>query len=252
MESEVLPRYFNHASFASLRRQLNYFSFTRIGKGRQRGATYCNEGVVELHDILRLKRRGTGAGGGTTTTPTTTHLAPAVSDESANQNQFRPVDDHQHHHQTAEVSSSSSSGGNVDHEEVHSIINSVVPVVHLPSKKKKKRRTLSTDGSTSIHNSNKNKGSRRTVMNRSSSSMSSTMTTRIISPLTMSSHDDELRGGEPHITLDLTIPYHPSEHEYVVGFNKRSPSTTTTIHRKTKDEEEMLAGCSALLSFATR
>lgn len=28
-----------------------------MGKGRQRGATYCNEGVIELDDILRLKRR---------------------------------------------------------------------------------------------------------------------------------------------------------------------------------------------------
>ena len=33
VEAKVLPRYFNHSSFASLRRQLNYFSFTRIGKG---------------------------------------------------------------------------------------------------------------------------------------------------------------------------------------------------------------------------
>lgn len=61
VESEVLPRYFNHASFASLRRQLNYFNFARIGKGRQRGATYCNENVVKLEDILRLKRRGVGS-----------------------------------------------------------------------------------------------------------------------------------------------------------------------------------------------
>lgn len=57
VEADVLPRYFNHSSFASLRRQLNYFSFTRMGKGRQRGATYCNEGVIEMEDILRLKRR---------------------------------------------------------------------------------------------------------------------------------------------------------------------------------------------------
>jgi HSF-type DNA-binding len=57
VESSILPRYFNHSSFASLRRQLNYFSFIRIGKGRQRGATYCNEGVVQLEDILSLKRR---------------------------------------------------------------------------------------------------------------------------------------------------------------------------------------------------
>ena len=57
VEADVLPRYFNHSSFASLRRQLNYFSFTRLGKGRQRGATYCNEAVIEVDDILRLKRR---------------------------------------------------------------------------------------------------------------------------------------------------------------------------------------------------
>jgi hypothetical protein len=57
VESSILPRYFNHSSFASLRRQLNYFNFIRIGKGRQRGATYCNEGVVQLEDILSLKRR---------------------------------------------------------------------------------------------------------------------------------------------------------------------------------------------------
>lgn len=59
VENEILPRYFNHSSFASLRRQLNYFSFTRIGKGRQKGATYCNEGVVVIEDILRLRRRST-------------------------------------------------------------------------------------------------------------------------------------------------------------------------------------------------
>jgi len=62
VENDILPRYFNHSSFASLRRQLNYFSFTRIGKGRQKGATYCNEGVIEIEDILRLRRRSTVTG----------------------------------------------------------------------------------------------------------------------------------------------------------------------------------------------
>ena len=61
IESDVLPRYFNHNSFASLRRQLNYFNFARIGRGRQRGATYINENVAQLNDILRLKRREVGA-----------------------------------------------------------------------------------------------------------------------------------------------------------------------------------------------
>ena len=57
VEAKVLPRYFNHSSFASLRRQLNYFSFVRLGKGRQRESTYINEHVVVLDDILHLKRR---------------------------------------------------------------------------------------------------------------------------------------------------------------------------------------------------
>jgi HSF-type DNA-binding len=57
VEANVLPRYFNHSSFASLRRQLNYFSFVRLGKGRQRESTYINEHVVVLDDILHLKRR---------------------------------------------------------------------------------------------------------------------------------------------------------------------------------------------------
>ena len=59
VENEILPRYFNHSSFASLRRQLNYFSFTRVGKGRQKGATYCNGSVIEIEDILHLRRRST-------------------------------------------------------------------------------------------------------------------------------------------------------------------------------------------------
>ncbi|KAL7464423.1 hypothetical protein ACHAXS_004762 [Conticribra weissflogii] len=60
VQSEVLPTYFNHASFASLRRQLSYFSFVRVGKGRQGGVTYTNENVYEMSDILKLKRRTTG------------------------------------------------------------------------------------------------------------------------------------------------------------------------------------------------
>jgi hypothetical protein len=61
VEKDILPRYFNHSSFASLRRQLNYFSFVRVGKGRQRESTYVNEHVVDIDDILHLKRRPAGA-----------------------------------------------------------------------------------------------------------------------------------------------------------------------------------------------
>mmetsp|Transcript_8619 Transcript_8619/g.18961 ORF Transcript_8619/g.18961 Transcript_8619/m.18961 type:complete len:276 (+) Transcript_8619:606-1433(+) len=57
VESKILPRYFSHSSFASLRRQLNYFAWTRIGKGRQRHAVYLNKYVIVLEDIMKLKRR---------------------------------------------------------------------------------------------------------------------------------------------------------------------------------------------------
>ncbi len=91
MEASILPRYFNHSSFASLRRQLNYFSFTRLGKGRQRGATYCNDGVVELDDILRLKRRsavGTLAQELSTRKPTR-----CISDASASSGEEMDIND---------------------------------------------------------------------------------------------------------------------------------------------------------------
>lgn len=71
VEANVLPRYFNHSSFASLRRQLNYFSFVRLGKGRQRESTYRNEAVIELDDILTLKRRPAGSTPTNLVNPTT-------------------------------------------------------------------------------------------------------------------------------------------------------------------------------------
>ena len=67
VEAEILPKYFNHASFASLRRQLNYFHFIREGKGRMKGATYYNEAVFEIDDILLLRRRNEPVGGATAT-----------------------------------------------------------------------------------------------------------------------------------------------------------------------------------------
>lgn len=70
VQSEVLPIYFNHASFASLRRQLSYFSFVRVGKSRQNDVMYTNDAVVDLCDILKLKRR-------TTATSSTTAVPPA-------------------------------------------------------------------------------------------------------------------------------------------------------------------------------
>jgi hypothetical protein len=81
VQTEVLPFYFNHASFASLRRQLSYFSFVRLGnlgRGRSTGSvTYINHSVYELSDILRLKRRTAGE------TPATAPVAAAAGMVSA-------------------------------------------------------------------------------------------------------------------------------------------------------------------------
>jgi hypothetical protein len=116
VEAKVLQRYFNHSSFASLRRQLNYFSFVRLGKGRQRESTYINEGVVELEDILHLKRRSAG-------------IAAANQEEVTQQAHVhtRQEDDHVESRRT--------------------YVESVVPVVHLSApvrpidmKHRKKRR----------------------------------------------------------------------------------------------------------------
>mmetsp|Transcript_1942 Transcript_1942/g.4779 ORF Transcript_1942/g.4779 Transcript_1942/m.4779 type:complete len:324 (-) Transcript_1942:769-1740(-) len=90
MESDILPRYFNHSSFASLRRQLNYFSFTRVGKGRQRGATYSNAAVVELDDILRLKRRtSVGHGSSSAVAAAATTVTAMVSGGSNTNNNLK-------------------------------------------------------------------------------------------------------------------------------------------------------------------
>lgn len=61
VQEEVLPIYFNHKSFASLRRQLSYFSFVRVGKSSRGKVTYANDSVFELTDILKLKRRSTSS-----------------------------------------------------------------------------------------------------------------------------------------------------------------------------------------------
>jgi len=145
VETTILPRYFNHASFASLRRQLNYFAFSRLGKGRQKGATYCNNQVADLRDILRLKRR-------------------VVSNSSAGNEKNRkecrqsnPETLIETSHDLKKSTRELISQGNLKKvciESVNSdllplkrkvtkIIHSVVPVVHLPTYKKRKGESIS-------------------------------------------------------------------------------------------------------------
>mmetsp|Transcript_11944 Transcript_11944/g.24479 ORF Transcript_11944/g.24479 Transcript_11944/m.24479 type:complete len:537 (+) Transcript_11944:117-1727(+) len=105
VQSEVLPTYFNHASFASLRRQLSYFSFVRVGKGRQGGVTYTNESVYEMSDILKLKRRTTG---GAASVPSITAATRAAGNNQQNTTSKQDVKDqkeeiHQHHQDQEQV-----------------------------------------------------------------------------------------------------------------------------------------------------
>jgi hypothetical protein len=115
VEASVLPRYFNHSSFASLRRQLNYFSFVRLGKGRQRESTYINEGVIRLDDILTLKRRPAGA--------------PSLPSEEGGGSSAESTKE-----RTAVSLSSSSSVSSAAPHKPHNYVDSIVPVVHLPSR----------------------------------------------------------------------------------------------------------------------
>lgn len=82
VEAEILPKYFNHASFASLRRQLNYFHFVREGKGRMKGATYYNDAVFVIDDILNLRRRNEPVGATNTEKKVKAKVQQAVSSDN--------------------------------------------------------------------------------------------------------------------------------------------------------------------------
>jgi hypothetical protein len=91
VQNEMLPFYFNHASFASFRRNLSYFSFVRLGRGRHTGAvTYINDAVYELVDILHLKRRGVGCPPGGVA-PAPSPVKPAVVQEVRGEENRSPM-----------------------------------------------------------------------------------------------------------------------------------------------------------------
>jgi hypothetical protein len=177
----VLPRYFNHSSFASLRRQLNYFSFVRVGKGRQRESTYINEDVVDLNDILHLKRRPASAGLAINTAIVTQHLE---TDLGSMESRY---------------------------------VDSIVPVVHLkphylgstaPVKKHAKRQRLTP---------------KLLRCDRSSPPATSSLNNFV-------SEDEHSETKRHYIALDLT--------------------KSSLVSRV--DEDDVLAGCSALLGLARR
>lgn len=171
VESEVLPKYFNHSSFASLRRQLNYFSFARQGKGRQKGASYQNDHVIELEDILRLRRRPAAASIGTIVDATSTPVS-RKSEAASADDQFRNV-----------VSSPNNS---------------------ITSKKRNRRDSTSTSGTNDSMKKYRSDGD----YTKESAFSTQCLSPNVVSPRSSPSHsatpspiDDEMR-----ITLDLTIP----------------------------------------------
>lgn len=242
VQAEVLPRYFNHASFASLRRQLNYFAFTRVGKGRQKGATYCNEGVFELDDILTLKRRPAAATGDAPTN----HAADAVLPETPSTSNDGDTEDlaqeYAQHRPSAAASSKSV------------FANSVVAFVHLPPSKTHKREAESMSLTGLLRSAKKRRGLRRA-------------SPTLVSPLSSSPCSEDETGniaaGYQQIVLDLTVPptllsrddHSEAEWKLSHGVPISRGSSTQSMEnvksiRAPAEDEEVLSVCKTLLSLS--
>jgi HSF-type DNA-binding len=231
VEKTVLPKYFNHSSFASLRRQLNYFSFARQGKGRQMCATYSNDQVVELEDILLLRRRP---------------AAPAASGNTTT---------------TTEKKGSDTSSDNDDGSDGHL----ATPTSSVASGSSKKRSRNDTSPSS---RSGGNKKSRFTVTTPPAKTTTTTTTVAVVSPNLVSPRSSPSHSATPspknsddddglRITLDLTVPPPPdlsvttmtttfSRNESVASIVSDCSFTAATY---ASVEEDVLDGCRALLSF---
>lgn len=228
VESEILPRYFNHASFASLRRQLNYFAFSREGKGKQKGATYTNDQVFDLGDILLLKRRLPGSSVPLAQKPPTESEEEVVTATKPKISSSRS-------------SSRRSTKSRKVNKKVQRIINSVVPVVHIPKKKQKTQIDEST-------------------ISKIPSTVPSSFPSAAISP-----PPPQLvsKNNSTQTLLDLTKP--ASEESSHSSFGSSTPpqqgawlyrpvaiNRDVSFHLPTvqsRREEDVIAGCSALLSL---
>lgn len=244
VESHVLPRYFNHASFASLRRQLNYFAFSREGKGKQKGATYTNQLVYDLNDILNLKRRLPGSSDPLVQKPTSVvkknSVAPVskqtalvTGEKSEKISSSRPG---------KSSSRRKNSRPKTTSKRVRKIIDSIVPVVHLPSKRTKrsshsndlKRDTTTTEPPT-LPPADK-------YVSPGSSQVSSRKPSQIVLDLTKP-ENEECSTTSSAASSAPDWMYRPVTVKRDVYFN--IPPQPKQIMK----EDDVIAGCSALLSL---
>ena len=223
VEAKVLPRYFNHSSFASLRRQLNYFNFTRVGRGRQRDSTYINDGVVELEDIMTLRRRPVGTATGGQQAATTA------------------ITNHHHHHsqgrQETTTTTTPRQQAKVVKEKIvaqqqpttsplvtkKTYVESIVPVVHLPlSTVMRSSSSKSMAAKRAKRNSVGHKQQQHKKLKNNKLTLPRVSTPPFVSEDEESHHHQEKK--QQHVALDLTVP----------------PPT----------DPELLEGCTALLGLS--
>lgn len=239
VESQVLPRYFNHASFASLRRQLNYFAFSREGKGKQKGATYINDQVYDLNDILCLKRRLPGS-----TSPVASEMISGaetcmMDDDKEVVSGFRKETSR---HITAAPVSLKGKRNSDDlkqpNKKVRKIIDSVVPVLHLPNKKEKQ--ISSVEFTSQSH-------SPSTKDNQQASTISvspSTNTITTLLDLTKPEAEESSTSSSSMLSHDNAF-YQRS----MLSANMWPSFSSVQDAMDRKREEDVIAGCSALLSL---
>lgn len=234
VENEILPRYFNHSSFASLRRQLNYFSFTRIGKGRQKGATYCNEGVVVIEDILRLRRRSTSVSNGLASD---SNLATASNRRGENIGA----------HNTTKVISPAPKRSSVTKR---TFVESSFPQSSHGSQQQMKKFRIRESSDTKV--------------NESSLHIDAPpITPTLVSPVTSPLHSPSISPNDTlQVTLDLTVPT-PKLSRKSISMPKPANDIVSSMlgsnndtiqqdHRKHSysEDPDILAGCRALLSIS--
>lgn len=208
-----------------------------MGKGKQKGATYINDQVYELEDILNLKRRlpGTSSPVGIIEEQSNEVEESSHIDKVSEKEDPAALTDDNSHDDSHDVESKPSKKRSHP-KKIQEIINSVVPVIHISHKKPK----VSLEKSSSVSS-----------VTTSSTLVSSTP------PL------DSPRESQITTFIDLTQPAEKESREDTSfsadGFSFFKPRPMALTHNvwsspvkaeyEEPKEEDILAGCSALLSL---